>query len=88
MDNSGERDQTALALAKSVETFVMVSISYIPTIKYWKNLGRFIDTAKEKIPKKCSIGDACFISFATIGGNLFMKHPKILIMYTKTLMIF
>ena len=30
-----------LALAKSVETFVMVSISDMPTIKYWQNLGIF-----------------------------------------------
>ena len=26
-----------LALAKSVETFIMVSISGMPTIKYWQN---------------------------------------------------
>ena len=26
-----------IALAKSVETFIMVSISDMPTIKYWQN---------------------------------------------------
>ena len=28
-----------ISLAKSVETFIMVSISDMPTIKYWKNWG-------------------------------------------------
>ena len=50
-----------LALAKSVETFVMVSISDMPTIKYWHNLGKMMDTAKYKIPKQCRSGDTCFI---------------------------
>ena len=40
-----------LALSKSVETFIMVSISDMPTIKYWKILGSIIDKAKERIPK-------------------------------------
>ena len=40
-----------LALTKSVETFIFVSISDIPTIKYWKNLGSTMDKAKEMIPK-------------------------------------
>ena len=40
-----------LALAKSVETFIMVSISDMPTIKYCQNLGSIMDKAKEKIPK-------------------------------------
>ena len=35
-----------------------------------------MDTAKERIPKQCRIGDTCFISLATIGGYLFMIHPK------------
>ena len=35
-----------IALEKSVETFIMVSISYVPTIKYWQNLGTFMDTEK------------------------------------------
>ena len=34
-----------LALAKSVETFIMVSISDMPAIKYWQNLGGTIDEA-------------------------------------------
>ena len=40
-----------LALAKSVETFIFVSISDMPTIKYWQNLGRTMEKSKEMIPK-------------------------------------
>ena len=68
-----------IPLSKSVETFVMVSISAMPTIKYWQNLGTFMDTTKENITKQCIIGDTCFTLLATIGGNLFTKHKKILI---------
>ena len=28
------------------------------------------------IPKECRIGDTCFRSFVTIGGNLYTRHPK------------
>ena len=35
-----------------------------------------MDKAKEKIPKYCRIGDTCFTSFATIGGNLYTIHPN------------
>ena len=33
---------------------------------------------KEKfmIPNECIIGDTCFTSFATIGGNLYTRHVK------------
>ena len=31
-----------LELARSVETFVIVSISDMPSIKYWQNLGKTI----------------------------------------------
>ena len=48
----------------------------MPTIKYWQNLGSMMDKAKYNIPKKCIIGDICFTSLATIGGNLFTGHPK------------
>ena len=54
----------------------MVSISDMPTIKYWYNLGTIVETAKYKIPKKCRIGDTCFTSLVTIGRNLFTRHPK------------
>ena len=54
----------------------MVSISDMPTIKYWKNLGSIMDKSKEKIPKQFIIGDTCFMSFADIGGNLFTRHPN------------
>ena len=48
----------------------------MPSIKYWQNLEKVLDTAKEKIPKQCSIGDTCFTSLATIGGKLYTRHPK------------
>ena len=35
-----------------------------------------MDKAKEKIPKQFRIVDACFVSSATIGGNLYTRHPK------------
>ena len=54
----------------------MVSISDMTTSKYWKILGSMMDKAKENIPKQCRIGDTCFTSLATIGGNLFKRHPK------------
>ena len=65
-----------IALAKSVETFILVSISEMPTIKYWQNLERTMDKAKEMIPNECRIGDTCFTSLAIIGGNLYTRHPK------------
>ena len=65
-----------IALAKSVETFILASISEMPTIKYWQNLERTMDKAKDIIPNECRIGDTCFTSLATIGGNLYTRHPK------------
>ena len=65
-----------LALARSVTTFIMVSISDMPNIKYWQNVGKVFDTAKENIPKKCMIGDACFTSLSIIGGDLYTIHKK------------
>ena len=49
-----------IALAKSGETFFMISISDVPSMKYWKFLGSMMDKAKEKFPKQCRIGDKCF----------------------------
>ena len=40
-----------IASAKSVETFIEVSMSEMPTMKYWQNLGSTMDKAKEMIPK-------------------------------------
>ena len=40
-----------LALAKSVGTFIHVSINEIPTINYWKSLESIRNKAKEMIPK-------------------------------------
>ena len=65
-----------IALSKSVENFIFVSISDIPTIEYWQNLGTTMDKAKETIPKECRIGDTCFTSFVTIGDNLYTRHSK------------
>ena len=65
-----------IALAKSVETFIIVSISEMSTIKYWQNLERTMDKAKEMIPNECRIGDTCFTSLETIGGNLYARHPN------------
>ena len=48
-----------IALAKSVETFIIVSINEMPTIKYWQNLGSTMDKAKEMIPNECRIDDTC-----------------------------
>ena len=39
--------------AKSVETFVMVSINDMRTIKYWQNLKKIMDTERDKITKQC-----------------------------------
>ena len=54
----------------------MVSISDKPSIKYWQDLGSTIDKAKDMIPKDCRIGETCFTSLATIGGNLYTRYPK------------
>ena len=40
-----------IALAKSIETFIIVSIYDMPTVKCWKNLGRTMEKAKAMIPK-------------------------------------
>ena len=65
-----------LALAKSVETFIHVSINDMLTIKYWQNLESITEKSKDMIPKECRIGDTCFTSLATIGGNLYTRHVK------------
>ena len=65
-----------LALDKSVEKFIHVSINDMPTIKYWQHLESIMDKAKDMIPKECRIGDTCFTSMATIGGNLYTRHAK------------
>ena len=65
-----------IPLAKSVETFIIVSIYEMPTIKYWQNLGRAMDKAKKMIPNESRIGDTCFTILATIGENLYTRHKK------------
>ena len=46
------------------------------SLKYWQTLEKIIVCAKEEIPKEFRIDDTCFTSFATIGENLFTRHPK------------
>ena len=65
-----------IALAKSVETFIEVSMGEMPNIRYWQNLGRIMEEAKVMIPKECRIGDTCFTSFKTTGGNLYTRNPN------------
>ena len=48
----------------------------MPTIKYWQTLEIIMDKEKENIRRKCRIGDTCFTSLATIGDDLFTRHPK------------
>ena len=48
----------------------------MPKSQYCQNLGSMLDKAKEKIPKKCRIGDTCFMSLEIIGGNLFTRNPN------------
>ena len=40
------------------------------------NSGSMMDKSRENIPEQCRIGDTCFMSLATIGGNLFTRHLK------------
>ena len=65
-----------IALAKSIEIFIEVSIIETPTIKYWQNLGRIMNHAKAMIPVECIIGDSCFTSLENIKGNLYTRHLK------------
>ena len=44
--------------------------------KYWHNLGTFLDKAKEKIHEQFIIGDTCFMSLVTIGGDFFTIHSN------------
>ena len=46
-----------LALAKSVEIFIHVSINDMPTVKYWQNLERTMNKAKDNTPNEFRIGD-------------------------------
>ena len=48
----------------------------MPTIEYRLKLGSILDKAIEVITKERIIGDTCFTSLATIGGNLYTRHPK------------
>ena len=39
-------------------------------------LSMIIILGTDVIPKECRIGDTCFMSLATIGGNLFKRHSN------------
>ena len=45
------QEKWILALAKSVETFFVVSISDMPSIRNWQSLGTMMDTTKYNIIK-------------------------------------
>ena len=45
------REKCIVDLAKSIGLFGMVSISEIPTIKYWQTFGKIMVRTKEEIPK-------------------------------------
>ena len=77
-----------LELAKPADFFVLVSISDMPNIKYWKNLGKIWILQKRIFLNNAELVIHVFTSLEIIGGNLFTRHPKILIVYTKTVMIF
>ena len=77
-----------LALAKSVETFVMMSISEMPTIKYCYNLGTMMDTTKYKILKNAEVVIRVLCNWQLLEEIYTQDIQKILIMYTKTVMIF
>ena len=77
-----------IALEKLFETFVMVSITDSPTIKYWQNLEKNMVSAKVKVLEQCRIGDAWFTPLASSGGNLFMRQLFFKSMYTKKVIIF
>ena len=64
-----------LALAKSVERFLCFN-KWHANYKILSNFGKKLDKARENIPKQYIIGDACFKSLATIGGNSFTKHTN------------
>ena len=70
------QEPCTITLTQWVETFIMVSISDIPTIKYWQTLGSMMDKSKENIFKQYRISDTWFTSLATIGGNLFTRNPN------------
>ena len=42
----------------------------------WLNLESIMDKAKEMTQKEFIIGDTCFTSLATIGGNIYTIHVK------------
>ena len=44
--------------------------------KILAELGKILDTAKEKIPKQCRIGDTCFTSLAATEGILHTRHKN------------
>ena len=51
-----------MELVKSVELFVMVSMSDTPTVNYWHYLEIIVLRAKYEITKECRIGDTSVTS--------------------------
>ena len=68
-----------IALAKSVETFIIVSINEMPTIKYWQNLGRIMEVIWSVLRRALTLG-----KLANVFGVIerFRSHKHIWISRT------
>ena len=77
-----------LALAKSVETFILVSIYEMPTIKYWNFFERTTKKAKENIPKNTELVIHVSRHWQLLEVIYTQDMRKSLITYTKKVQIF
>ena len=76
------------ALAKPVETFIMISISDMLTIKYWQNLGIIMDKAKRKYRNNEKLVIHVSRHLQRLEVIYSQDFRRILIMYTDTVKIF
>ena len=60
----------------------------MPTVKYWQNLGTFLDKAKEKISRQLIIYDTCLCHWQLLEVVYSREIQRILIAYTRTVIIF
>ena len=63
------QDPWIITLEKYVLTFFMVSISATPSVKYWQNFAKVLDTAKEKIHKNAGLVIHVLRQLETIREN-------------------
>ena len=68
------RETWIVDLAKPLYIFLMVSISNLPTIKYWYTLEKIMVGANEDILKELIIGDTHVTSLSATGVNLFTRN--------------